>query len=195
MATLILASFGGGAVIVIGLATWLGNLWASRILQAEKAALDAKLESLRHEMRIVKSAYEHHLDLILDYYSMFYRHYRLCQRTARADARKEEPDGKMVETKDEFMVELREIINEWASREGRIRLLLPATLLALHEEAIGRFNEFNRAVADFTSSEPSPRKKEQVFIQIEDTKSKLEAGLREFLRTESLLKEMGRPCE
>lgn len=37
IAGLILASFGGGAVIIIGLSSWLGNLWAKRILQSERA--------------------------------------------------------------------------------------------------------------------------------------------------------------
>src|SRR3989344_984075 len=82
---LILASCGGGAVVVVGLASWLGNLWAGRILQTERGRLDTQLEALRHELGITKSAYEHHLDLILDYYATFYRHYRLCQRTARGE--------------------------------------------------------------------------------------------------------------
>ena len=34
--TAILASFGGGAVIVVALSKWLGGLWASRILESEQ---------------------------------------------------------------------------------------------------------------------------------------------------------------
>jgi hypothetical protein len=50
---------------------WLGNLWARRILQSEKGVFDARLEALRHEFGITRSTYEHHLDLILDYYATF----------------------------------------------------------------------------------------------------------------------------
>ena len=67
IAGLILGSLGGGALLVVALSSWLGHLWASRILQTEKAHLEEKLEALRHEFGIAKSAYEHYLDLILDY--------------------------------------------------------------------------------------------------------------------------------
>ncbi len=188
IAVLILASFGSGAVIVIGLASWLGNLWASRILQSEKANLDIKLEALRHELGITKSAYEHHLDLILDYHATFYRHYRLCQRTAHADGYKKLPSGEITYTKDEFMGVLGKFLSDWTAQEGRIRLLLPAKLLSVHEEAVAKFNEFKNAVDTFSPEEPFPRKKEEAFRGVEEVKLKLEAGLREFLRTESLLK-------
>jgi len=184
----VVLSFGGATIVVVGLASWLGSLWASRILQREKTALDSSLESIRHELGIAKSAYEHHLDLILQYYATFYQHYRLCQRTASADAHRQLPDGAIVYTKDEFVAALGSFLDDWAAQEGRIRLLLPAKLLKLHEEAIVQFNAFKRAVDQFTPAEPMPRKKELVFHQIEDIKCKLEDGLREFLRTESLLK-------
>ena len=188
LVSLILASFGSGAIIVIGLSSWLGNLWASRILQGERSKFEIQLEAIRHELGITRSAYEHHLDLILDYYATFYRHYRMCQRTAYADAHKELPDGDIKYTKDEFVDALGGFLADWASQEGSIRLLLPAKLLAIHEEAIGKFNEFKKAVFEFTSAESFPRKKELAFEGIEEVKNKLESGLRNFLRTESLLK-------
>ncbi len=186
--TLIISAFGGGAIIVIALASWLGNLWAKRILQSEKAKIDSQIESIRHEFGITRSSYEHHLDLILDYYASFYNHYRLCQRTAHADAHRELPNGEIIHTKDEFFETLGKFLTDWANKEGRIRLLLPAKLLKVHEEAVAKFNEFKRAVYDFTPAEPIPRRKEVVFKEIDDIKSRLENGLRDFLRTESLLK-------
>jgi|LGOV01.1.fsa_nt_gb DNA-binding transcriptional ArsR family regulator len=186
--TLIISTFGGGALILIALASWLGNLWAKRILHSEKAKIDSQLESIRHELGITRSSYEHHLDLILDYYASFYNHYRLCQRTAYADAHKELPDGEIVYTRDEFFEKLGDFLKDWANKEGRIRLLLPAKLLKVHEEAVEKFNEFKRAVYDFTTAEPIPRKKEVVFKELDDIKARLENGLRDFLRTESLLK-------
>ena len=185
---LIIASFGGGALIVVSLASWLGNLWSKRILQNEQAQIDAQLESIRHELGITRSSYEHHLDLILDYYANFFSHYRRCQRTAYADAHKQLPDGEIIHTREEFLEKLGEFLSEWADKEGRIRLLLPSKLLEVHEEAITKFNDFKRAVYDFTPAEPKPRKKELLFKDIDDIKTRLENGLREFLRTESLLK-------
>lgn len=188
IAGLIFASFGGGAVIVIGLASWLGSLWANRVLQGEQAKFDIQLEALRHEFGITKSAYEHHLDLILDYYATFYKHYRLCQRTACVDVYRKLPDGEMADTKNEFLKTLDGFLSDWAAQEGRIRLLLPVKLLSIHEEAVTRFNEFKRAVQEFSTAESFPRKKENAFHGVHEVKSKFEAGLREFLRTEKLLK-------
>ena len=82
----IAVSFGGGAAIVIALSGWLGKLWAKRILQTEKATLQRQIEELKHELGLVKSSYERYLDLILEYYTVFYRHYRLCQKTTNANA-------------------------------------------------------------------------------------------------------------
>lgn len=188
IASLIMTSFGGGALIVVALTRWLGDLWAGRILQEERAKLDTKLEEVRHELGIAKSAYEHHLDLILDYYAMFYRHYRLCQRTASADAHRKSHDGELVYTKDQFIKLLDEHLIEWASQEGRIRLLLPSKILELHEKSVEKFNQFKHAVGEFSPAEGTPRKKELAFNEIHEIKLQLEEGLREFLRTESLLK-------
>lgn len=121
--TAVTISFGGGAAVVIALSGWLGNLWAKRILQHEQSRLQAQLEELRHELSLTKSSYERYLDLILEYYTVFYRHYRMCQRTARADAHRRLPNGEITETKDEFLAALGGFIAEWRAQEGKIRLL------------------------------------------------------------------------
>ena len=180
-------SFGGGAVIVIGLSGWLGNLWAKRILQNESAVLQINLEQLRHEMALSKSSYEHYLDLILNYYSTFYRHYRLCQRTANADAHRK-TDGEITYTKEEFLSKLDQFLKDWNNQEGHIRLLLPAKLLAVHEDAIKCFNEFKRIIDAFQHDGESHEKKKTAFRAIDEVKSRMEDLLREFLRTENLLK-------
>ena len=181
-------SFGGGAAIIIGLSNWLGNLWARRILQTENAKFQAELEGIRHEFGLVKSSYEHHLNLILDYYSTFYRHYRLCQDTARADT-KRTPDGTVLYTKEKFLDALDHFIAIWNNQEGKIRLLLPNKLLSLHNDAIERFNRFKRAVDAFDSNNESSREeKMDAFRGVEEVKTQMEIGLREFLRTEKLLK-------
>ena len=187
VASTVTLSFGGGAVIVIGLSGWLGNIWAKRIVQNESAALQRKLEELRHEMALTKSSYEHYLDLILNYYSTFYQHYRLCQKTAAADAHLT-PDGKEVHTKDEFLTKIDHFLNDWADQEGRIRLLLPAKIMSVHEDAIKCFNDFKHAIDAFKHDEESHKKKKDAFRAVDEVKGRMEALLREFLRTEQLLK-------
>jgi len=188
ISTLVITSFGGGAFIVIALSSWLGKLWMGRILQEEKAAIETQLSNIRHELSLTKSSYEHHLDLILDYYALFYKHYLKCRRAAIADAYRQLPDGEMTHTREEYLDSLDEILKDWQVYDGRVRLLLPAKLLSIHEEAIVKFNEFRDAVYSFTSAEPEPRKKVVVFNELDEIKNKLETGLRDFLRTESLLK-------
>ena len=169
-------SFGGGAVIVIGLSSYLGDLWAKRILQNEQ-----------HELGLARSSYDHYLDLILEYYQVFYRHYRMCQRAANADGHRL-PDGTITSTQHEFLKTLDSFLIDWAAQEGRIRLLLPSRILALHGEAIDGFNVFKRAVEGFRKDDATRQAKVEAFRKIESVKSRLEDALREFLRTEKLLK-------
>lgn len=180
-------SFGGGAVIVIALSGWLANLWAKRILQREHASLQTKIDELRHELSLAKSSYDHYLDLVLDYYKVYYTHYRRCQRAATADAYGQ-PDGTIAHTKDEFLAALDTFLADWAAQEGRIRLLLPSKILSLHEEAIASFNRFKRAVDHFRKDEETRKEKHDAFAAVESVKLRLEEALREFLRTEKLLK-------
>ena len=181
-------SFGGGAVIVIALSSWLGDLWAKRILQQEYALLQGQLEELKHELGLAKSSYEHYLDLLLKYYKVFYHHYRMCQRTASADTHRKLPTGEITHTKDEFLGALDDFLSDWAAQEGAIRLLLPAKVLDIHSEAIDCFNNFKTAVDNFRGTDESRKAKEDAFLIIEDVKSRMEHALREFLRTEKLLK-------
>lgn len=180
-------SFGGGAVIIIALSGWLADLWAKRILQREDASLKEKIEDLRHELGLAKSSCDHYLDLILEYYRVFFRHYRSCQRAANADAHRQ-PDGQITFTKDEFLSDLDTFLVDWAAQEGKIRLLLPSSILALHIEAVDCFNLFKRAIDDFCKDEKSRSEKKEAFLAVHDVKSRMEKSLREFLRTEKLLK-------
>ena len=180
-------AFGSGAVVVIGLSKWLGDLWAARILQDERAKIERHLSEHAHELGLAKSSYDHYLDLILNYYKLFYQHYRLCQRASYADGH-EKDDGTITSTKDEFFEKLDYFLTEWAEREGKIRLLLPAPILATHMEAVTAFNSFKRVMQKFDSSPESHKAKFDSFVKIDDVKKKLEQQLRDFLRTEKLLK-------
>ena len=49
---LILACFGGSAVALLALSKWLGNVWAGRILEREKAEYNKQLEAYKNELEI-----------------------------------------------------------------------------------------------------------------------------------------------
>ena len=182
------ASFGVGAVIVVALTRWLGSLWASRILQGERANLEKALSDHVHELGLAKSSYESYLELILDYYAMFYDQYRLCQRVAGADAYRHKDTGVVTHTKEEFLSKLDGVLEDWSQREGRIRLLLPASILETHMNAISAFNKFKRSVESFDNTDKTRSAKEEAFVALDAVKNKMESQLRGFLRTENLLK-------
>jgi hypothetical protein len=181
------ASFGIGAGVVLVLSKYLGELWAKRALQNEGAKLQEKLEELKHELSLTRSSYENHVSLILEYFATFYRHYRMCQRAASADAY-QQPDGAISHTKEEYLNNLEGFLSEWAENEGKIRLLLPEQALQLHEESVECFNKFTRAVKDFRKTEETRAAKIEAFVEIERVKKEMERMLRQFLRTEKLFK-------
>lgn len=182
-----LGAFGGWAVVVAALTHFLADMFAKRTLQGEAAKFTEKLADLGHELKLRESSYEKHLDLLLDYYSTFHRHYRLCQNATDQDAH-QFPDGSIIKTKDVFFEQLDNYLSESKAQEGKTRLVLSAHLLALHEESISAFNEFKDVMKLPKYDEAFHESKRQAFAKIDSTKKRIETGLREFLRTEHLLK-------
>jgi hypothetical protein len=45
--SVVVASLGGGAVLIFTMSNWLGRVWADRLMQSERARHDADLEQLR----------------------------------------------------------------------------------------------------------------------------------------------------
>ena len=117
----ILVPFGGWAIVVIALISFLANLWARRILQQEAAKISGKLNDIGHEFKLRESSYQKYLDLLLDYYSTFYRHYRLCQKATDRDGILFN-DGTIKKTIDIFFEELDNSISEFKAQEGKTRL-------------------------------------------------------------------------
>lgn len=50
IAGMILGSLGGGAAIIFGFSSWLGKVWANRLMEKEKAEHTRELESLRNRL-------------------------------------------------------------------------------------------------------------------------------------------------
>lgn len=175
--------FGGAAAVIIALVTFLGGLFAKKILQNERAAIEAGLLALGHELGLVKVTFEKQRDLLTDYYVTLYKHYRLCQDTAKADGYRS-PDAHITMTKDEFLEKLDAFLHDWHEQEPRIRLFLPSPLLQVHSDAIGAFNEFKRSVDCFDKTEGSRNRKKEAFAKVHHIKERMEIGLRDFLRTD-----------
>jgi hypothetical protein len=50
VALAVLTSLGGGAVIVLALSSWLGKVWANRLMERERAKYAEELERLRSSL-------------------------------------------------------------------------------------------------------------------------------------------------
>lgn len=50
IAAIIITSLGGGAAIVLGFSSWLGKVWAARLMAKEKAEHTRELEALRNQL-------------------------------------------------------------------------------------------------------------------------------------------------
>lgn len=182
----ILGAFGGWAAVVAVLLHYLSDFHAKRTLQREASALAQKVADLSHELKLRESAYAKHLELLIRYYESFYRHYRICQTATNQDAH-QFPDGSIVKTRDTFWEKLDAWRAEMSELEGSARLLLPASLLELHEESIAAFNQFKNVMKRTVYDDKYQTEKREAFAKIEDVKSRFEAGLRAFLRTEQMV--------
>jgi hypothetical protein len=182
----LLGAFGGWAAVVAVLLHYLSDLHAKRTLQREASALSQKVADLAHELKLRESAYAKHLELLVRYYETFYRHYRICQGATNQDAY-QFPDGSVVKTRDTFWEKLDGWRSEMTALEGSARLLLPSSLLDVHEESIAAFNQFKDVMKRTVYDDKYQSDKRDAFARVEDVKLRLEAGLRAFLRTEHMV--------
>lgn len=182
----LLGAFGGWVAVVAVLLHYLSDLHAKRILQREASTLSQKVADLGHELKLRESAYAKHLELLVRYYETFYRHYRICQSATNQDAY-QFPDGSIVKTRDRFWEKLDGWRSEMGALEGSARLLLPSSLLDIHEESIAAFNQFKDVMKRTVYDDKYQLDKRDAFARVDDVKLQLEAGLRAFLRTEHMV--------
>lgn len=183
----LLTVFGGWAVVVGALVYYLGDRLTKRAIQNEGAVISQALAALGHELKLRESSYAKHVDLLLQYYSVFYRHYRLCQNVVNQDARRQ-PDGTVIKTRDTYFDQLEGLLAEFREGEGRIRLVLPEHLLLIHEQSISVFNDFKDAIKRDVYDDKYHQDKREAFARVLDVKKSMEVSLRDFLRTEHLLR-------
>ena len=182
----ILLSLGGGAAIVAGLFRYLGEITARRIIQKEQNIVLREIEELRKEIGLTSSSYDKHLGHVVDYYQIFYRHYLLCQRTAHADIVRH-PDREDLNTKKDFLNKIDAFAEDWNSRQGLLRLVLPSSSMEIHEQIVTALNDFKDKVDDFDNrSQESRDALLHSFKEIDRLKQQLEANLRTHLRTDKV---------
>ena len=110
-----------------------------RISRDEQNTLNKGLEDLKRELGLARLSYERHAQHVVDYYAMFYKSYQLAQQTEHADLIRR-PDQEDLDTKKNYLAKIDCIADEWNSRQGVLRLILPKEALTLHERAIGDLN-------------------------------------------------------
>jgi len=165
---------------------WLGDVIAQRISRDEQNTLNKGLEDLKQELGLARLSYERHAQHVVDYYAMFYKSYQLAQQTEHADLIRR-PDQEDLDTKKNYLAKIDCIADEWNSRQGVLRLILPKEALTLHERAIGDLNRFKDLVADFDNSSSESRAAlHDAFVKIDATKRELEACLRNYLRVDKV---------
>ncbi len=64
----VLASLGGGGVIVFALSNWLGKIWANRVLETERARHANELEKAKAELSSLATDRERKLKSLMDHY-------------------------------------------------------------------------------------------------------------------------------
>lgn len=63
VALAVLASLGGGGAIVFGLSSWLGKVWANRILESDRRRYSEELERLRGQLEAAVHAHRMQFDI------------------------------------------------------------------------------------------------------------------------------------
>lgn len=174
------------STLVIGVIIYVGkNFIIPVLIEKVRQEFEKEVESLRNEFLLAKSTYDQYLKMILEYYNNIYKFYRICQNATSYDV-KSFPDGMMQFSKKEYFKNLDFFVDEYSKTEGHVRLLLPDRLMKIDVELKDAFNKFRDEIKD---SIPETRESLLPHFKLIDQKiHELEAGLREFLRTEKLLK-------
>jgi len=184
----IILSLGGAGGLIIALSSYIGKLWASKILEADRQKYHQELQKLTHNLSVRKTAYETYLDFIVNYHALIYKHYRLCQQTEYADIIRHPEQGEY-STKEEFMKKIDNFVDDVNSIEGKLRIILPEEILYIHNELVGEFNEFKDIVKTFDNSADSGdrHKLNEAMKNIASRQKSLEQSIRNLLRTQDVL--------
>jgi hypothetical protein len=146
-------------------------------------SINENLVKIKTEYAVSKLTYEHLLPLLLDFYSNLQRYYRICQNAQHCDVIKQR-DGTENTTKNLFIDNLDDIVDEWNKNEAKMRLLLPDELLDLSDSLMKAFNKFRNGMKEKLDKSQLY----DLFVIIDDRKQEFEHALKQHLRIEELYK-------
>ncbi|MBA4311364.1 MAG: hypothetical protein C0417_01920 [Chlorobiaceae bacterium] len=156
------------------------------IAELTRRRFQKRLETLKNEFAIIQTTYEKNYTFILEYYTAFHKHYRICQKVVNADII-EYPDRTAKDTEEIFIDNLDSYVNNLNDIEPKIRLIFPKQLISTHERSISAFNNLRDLVKSYYKIRKKPSDDVVVaFRQIDEVKKELERGLKQYLRTEKL---------
>lgn len=68
IAAAVIASLGGGAVIVLGISSWIGKIWANRLMEADKARFAKDLKNLEAGLSLAAEDRTRKLESLMHHY-------------------------------------------------------------------------------------------------------------------------------
>ena len=146
------------------------------------------LAKLNSEYDIRRSFYENNINIIFEYYTIFYQYYRLCQKTATVDIIRDR-HGKEISTRDLLINGIVKFVDSILEIESKIQLILPDNILSLHEESIKQFNAFRNVMKSYNLEHEKPKDDLKAkFELIDKQKDLIRNSLKEYLRSEKVLK-------
>lgn len=141
----VLVSVGGATVILFALSTWLGKVWANRIMQVDRAKYEKELEHLRSELRrttdteIERLRHSQHAEMdVLIRRRKIYEQAIVSLRIflTSAPILTEEDQKKLLEDKKKFLAAF-DLCYLWASDSVISSLEVLITLIQQNTESLG----------------------------------------------------------
>ncbi len=169
----------------------------TKITEPIKTDFSKEIESLKSEYSVISRAYGYFVENIIDYYSLVFQHYIRCQRVSEYEWHYP-LNGPPENTTEMFIKQLDEFSEEWNSKLGKTKLLLPDELLVLHESIQNEFNKFRDIVMnspknltpvnqdDIRELESYKSRIKKSFKEIHNIKEKMEPQIRSVLRVNKL---------
>lgn len=172
----------------------------TRKTEAVKTEFIKYIEYLKHEHLLINHTYELFVENIMEYYSTFYEHYIRCSRTANYDTYIPK-GGVPIGTSDIFEDHLEDFSIKWNNQLGKIKILLPNTLLKLHTIIELQLNEFrdivmnrnNYLINQTTKNAYRQEYKDKlvdIFKKIDKSKNQMENEIRRILKVNKLKSEI-----
>lgn len=156
------------------------------IIEFLRRMFQKELEFLKSEFAILQTTFSNNYSLVIDFFSAFTEHYRLCQEVVNSDV-VQYSDGTSKRSDHIFLEKLDANVSEIKKFDPRIQLIFPQRVFQIYENSITAFNEFRDLVKSYTNLPDKPKKVlTEKFLQIDKLKSELEDELKKYLRTEKL---------